>query len=118
MRMKDVDFCNREIIFCDGKGEQDLVTVLLDSIASAMQVHYVIPDSQEYKGPNSRANKRHQLDEKYYKKPCVIPPGLTKSSNPFHLNPSDTPLPHISYRTAMISAPCGNCSATWKSEPP
>jgi integrase len=39
LRVKDVDFGNHQIIVRDGKGEKDRVTVLPDSLISALQVH-------------------------------------------------------------------------------
>lgn len=39
LRVKDVDFGNRQIIVRDGKGEKDRVTVLPDALVPALQTH-------------------------------------------------------------------------------
>jgi integron integrase len=39
LRVKDIDFGNREILVRDGKGEQDRLTLLPDSIRSDLQLH-------------------------------------------------------------------------------
>jgi integron integrase len=39
LRLKDIDFDNHQLIIRDGKGEQDRVTLLPDSIVSELQMH-------------------------------------------------------------------------------
>lgn len=39
LRVKDIDFGNHQIIVRDGKGEQDRVTILPDSVIPALQIH-------------------------------------------------------------------------------
>jgi integron integrase len=39
LRVKDVDFARREILVREGKGNKDRVTMLPDSLASALQAH-------------------------------------------------------------------------------
>jgi integron integrase len=39
LRLKDIDFGNHQLIIRDGKGEQDRVTLLPDSIISELQMH-------------------------------------------------------------------------------
>lgn len=39
LRLKDIDFGNHQLIIRDGKGEQDRVTLLADSIVSELQMH-------------------------------------------------------------------------------
>jgi integron integrase len=39
LRLKDIDFGNHQLIIRDGKGEQDRVTILPDSLISELQMH-------------------------------------------------------------------------------
>jgi len=39
LRVKDIDFAQHQIIVRDGKGEQDRVTVLPDSLVAPLQEH-------------------------------------------------------------------------------
>jgi len=42
LRIKDLDFANRQIVLRDGKGEKDRKTVLPASIVPALEAHLIV----------------------------------------------------------------------------
>jgi len=105
LRVKDLDFGQRQIVVREGKGMKDRNREWL--------WQYVFPSDRLSNDPRSDTIRRHHVDESGLQKAvrqAARQAGLTKPANV--LTPSATALPPTCSSRATTFVPCRNFSAT------